>query len=60
MEALAPLLEDEVSNLAGYRAVADAVAAGDAETACTAVEDLLGPATEAIVTFLDDFEGDQE
>jgi len=56
MEALAPLLDGEVSNIAGYRAVADAVLAGDAAAAAAAVDDLLRPATEAIVTFLDDFE----
>jgi DNA-binding FadR family transcriptional regulator len=59
MEALAPLLEGEVGNLAGYRAVADAVLAGDAARAAAAVEDLLGPATEAIVAFLDDVEGEE-
>jgi DNA-binding FadR family transcriptional regulator len=56
MEALAPLLDGEVSNTHGYRAVADAVLAGDADAACQAVDDLLRPATEAIVSFLDDFE----
>jgi DNA-binding FadR family transcriptional regulator len=60
MEALAPLLDGEVSNLAGYRALTDAVLAGDADTACAAVDDLLRPATEAIVTFLDDFEDTDE
>jgi DNA-binding FadR family transcriptional regulator len=56
MEALAPLLDGEVSNTDGYRAVVGAVLAGDAELAATAAEDLLRPATEAIVTFLDDFD----
>jgi GntR family transcriptional regulator, transcriptional repressor for pyruvate dehydrogenase complex len=60
MEALAPLLDAEVSNLAGYRTVAAAVLAGDPDAACAAVDDLLRPATEAIVTFLDDFEDDDE
>lgn len=58
MEALAPLLDSEVSNVAGYRAVATAVLAGDATAACAAADALLGPATEAIVTFLDDFDDD--
>jgi GntR family transcriptional repressor for pyruvate dehydrogenase complex len=58
MEALAPLLDSEVSNVAGYRAVADAVLSGDAEAAAAAVDVLLRPATEAIVTFLDDVEGE--
>jgi DNA-binding FadR family transcriptional regulator len=60
MEALAPLLDGEVSNVAGYRAVASAVLAGDAEAAATAVDALLRPATEAIVTFLEDFEETEE
>lgn len=60
MEALAPLLDGEVSNAPGYRAVSEAVLAGDAEAACTAVDDLLRPATEAIVSFLDDFEDTTE
>src|SRR3954452_3289751 len=59
MEALAPLLEGEVSNLAGYRAVVRAVLAGHGEDAVAAVEDLLRPATEAIVAFLDDVEGEE-
>lgn len=56
MEALAPLLDGEVSNVPAYRAVAVAVLAGDADAACQAADDLLRPATEAIVSFLDDFE----
>jgi DNA-binding FadR family transcriptional regulator len=56
MEALAPLLESEVSNVAAYRAVADAVLAGDADAGAAAADDLLRPATEAIMTFLEDFE----
>lgn len=58
MEALAPLLDSEVSNLAGYRAVAAAVLDGDADAAASAVDALLRPATEAIVTFLEDFDGE--
>jgi DNA-binding FadR family transcriptional regulator len=56
MEALAPLLDSEVSNLTGYRTVAAAVLTGDADAASASVDALLRPATEAIVTFLDDFE----
>ena len=56
MEALAPLLDGEVSNIEGYRTLAAAVLAGDADAADAAVDALLRPATEAIVTFLDDFE----
>ena len=60
MEALAPLLDGEVSNTAGYRAVVDAVLAGDGDGACRAVDDLLRPATETIVSFLEDFEDAEE
>jgi DNA-binding FadR family transcriptional regulator len=58
IEALAPLLEAEVGNLDGYRAVERAVRAEDAAAAGRAAEDLLRPATEALVGFLDDFEGE--
>jgi DNA-binding FadR family transcriptional regulator len=58
IEALAPLLEAEVGNLDGYRAVEHAVRDGAAEAAGRAAEDLLRPATEALVGFLDDFEGE--
>jgi GntR family transcriptional regulator, transcriptional repressor for pyruvate dehydrogenase complex len=59
IEALAPLLDAEVSNLAGYRAIRDAVIVGDAAAASQAADDLLRPATEALTAFLDDFEGDE-
>lgn len=58
VEALAPLLDDEVSNLAGYRAISAAVLAGDPESAEAAAEAQLRPATERIVGFLDDYEDD--
>lgn len=60
MEALAPLLDGEVSNLVEYHAVADAVLAGDADAAARAADALLRPATEAIVSFLDVFEDTPE
>ncbi len=50
--ALAPLMEAEVGNLHGYRALSDAVAAGDEEAARTAADDLLRPATTAILAVL--------
>jgi GntR family transcriptional regulator, transcriptional repressor for pyruvate dehydrogenase complex len=59
IEALAPLLDAEVSNLAGYRAIRDAVIVGDAAAASQAADELLRPATEALTAFLDDFEGDE-
>ena len=46
--ALGPVMEAEVDNLEGYRALAEAVAAGDRDAARTAAEDLLRPATEAL------------
>jgi GntR family transcriptional repressor for pyruvate dehydrogenase complex len=56
MEPLAPLLDFEVTNVEGYRAVAAALLVSDGEAAATAADALLRPATEAIVTFLDAFE----
>ena len=46
--ALAPVMEAEVDNVAGYRALADAVAAGDSEGAHAAADALLRPGTEGI------------
>jgi GntR family transcriptional repressor for pyruvate dehydrogenase complex len=46
--ALGPVMEAEVDNLDGYRALAEAVAAGDRDAARTSAEDLLRPATEAL------------
>lgn len=60
IEALAPLLEAEVGNVAGYEAVRDAVLAGDDDAASAAADDLLRPASEAMVRFLDDFEADAD
>ncbi|MCW2787366.1 MAG: transcriptional regulator, GntR family [Marmoricola sp.] len=58
IEALAPLLDSEVSNTAAYRAVSDAVLRQDATAAEAAADALLRPATEAMVGFLDTFEGE--
>jgi GntR family transcriptional repressor for pyruvate dehydrogenase complex len=55
--ALAPMMEAEVDNVAGYRTLAEAVGQGDAERARAAAADLLRPATEAIshlLTLIDD------
>ena len=43
--ALAPLMEAEVGNLAGYRALSEAIASGDEDAARAAADDLLRPAT---------------
>ena len=59
MEALAPLLDSEVSDTDGYRAVAAAVLAGRADAAADAADVLLRPATEAMVRFLDELQGDE-
>ncbi|MET3963536.1 GntR family transcriptional repressor for pyruvate dehydrogenase complex [Marmoricola sp. OAE513] len=53
LEALAPLLDGEVSNLDGYREIRDAVVDGLGLAAQGAATDLLRPATEAMVDFLD-------
>jgi GntR family transcriptional repressor for pyruvate dehydrogenase complex len=51
--ALGPVLEAEVDNLAGYRVLADAVAAGNPVAARTTADDLLRPATEALGRLFD-------
>ena len=58
IEALAPLLDAEVSNLDGYRAIEVAVLGGDVGAAASAAGDLLRPATEAITAFLDEYENE--
>lgn len=56
MEPLAPLLDFEVTNIEGYRAVSAALLAGDGAAAARSADSLLRPATEAIVQLLDAFE----
>jgi GntR family transcriptional regulator, transcriptional repressor for pyruvate dehydrogenase complex len=56
IDALAPLLESEVGNVDGYRAIAAAVLEGRPADARQAADALLRPATEAMVHFLDDFD----
>jgi GntR family transcriptional repressor for pyruvate dehydrogenase complex len=51
--ALAPLMEAEVGNLDGYRALSEAIGRGDAEGAREAADALLRPATTAILAVLD-------
>lgn len=50
--ALAPLMEAEVGNLAGYRALSEAITSGDEDAARAAADDLLRPATTAILAVL--------
>lgn len=58
IEALAELLDWEVNNTDGYRAVVTAVLARDAAAAHDAADTLLRPATEAMVGFLDAYADD--
>jgi DNA-binding FadR family transcriptional regulator len=46
--ALGPVMDAEVDNLDGYRALAEAVAHGQPDAARAAADDLLRPATEAL------------
>lgn len=52
VEALAPLLEEEVSRLDGYQQILAAVAAGDAALARRRATDLLAPATATLLAAL--------
>jgi DNA-binding FadR family transcriptional regulator len=51
--ALGPVMEAEVDNIAGYRALVAGITAGDAATARTAAEELLLPASVALTRLLD-------
>jgi DNA-binding FadR family transcriptional regulator len=57
VEALAPLLEEEVSQLDGYRQILAAVEAGDADAARARATDLLAPATASLLAALTALEG---
>jgi len=56
IDALAVLMEAEVSQLEGYREVRAAVAAHDPETARAATERLLRPATTTLISAIRDLE----
>lgn len=56
VEALAVLMEAEVSQIDAYRAVRDAVAAHAPEAARAAAEDLLRPATRGLISVIHDLE----
>ena len=49
LEALATVMAAEVQQVETYSALADAIAAGDPDAATRAAQDLLGPATEALL-----------
>jgi DNA-binding FadR family transcriptional regulator len=57
LAALGPVMEAEVDNVEGYRALADAIVSGDHDTAHAAADVLLRPTTDALghlLTLLDD------
>ncbi|MGV0850316.1 FadR/GntR family transcriptional regulator [Mycolicibacterium phlei] len=56
LDALAAVMADEVGSPQAYRELADAVAAGDADRARTAAQNLLGPATDALLAALDNLQ----
>jgi len=56
LEALAVLMEAEVSQVAGYREVSAAIVAGDAGAAREATVALLQPATTSLITAIHDLE----
>jgi GntR family transcriptional regulator, transcriptional repressor for pyruvate dehydrogenase complex len=56
IEALAVLMEAEVSQIDAYRAVRDAIAAHDPGAARAAAEDLLRPATHGLISAIHDLE----
>jgi DNA-binding FadR family transcriptional regulator len=57
ISALGPVMEAEVDNVAGYRALVQAISAGDGNGARAAADDLLRPATEALGRLLDLVDG---
>jgi GntR family transcriptional regulator, transcriptional repressor for pyruvate dehydrogenase complex len=50
------VMADEVGRPAAYRELADAVIAGDPDRARKAAQDLLEPATTALLTAIDNLE----
>ena len=56
LEALATVMADEVGRPSAYRELADAINAGDPERASKAAQDLLEPATTALLTVIDNLE----
>jgi DNA-binding FadR family transcriptional regulator len=52
-------MADEVGRPAAYRTLADAINAGDAERARSAAQDLLEPATTALLSVIDNLEEQQ-
>jgi len=52
LEALAPLMAEEVGQVGAYRVLTAAIGAGDPETARAAADRVLRPATESLLTAL--------
>jgi GntR family transcriptional regulator, transcriptional repressor for pyruvate dehydrogenase complex len=59
LPALATIMAAEVGRPDAYRRVADAIAAGDADGAVRAAQELLEPATAALISALDSLEDDR-
>ncbi|MFC7245783.1 FadR/GntR family transcriptional regulator [Catellatospora aurea] len=59
LHALSTVMAGEVDRVEHYRALADAITAGDADTARRLAHDLLGHATRALLDALDLLEGDR-
>ena len=53
LEALAPVMAEEVGQTDAYRLLTAAIAAGDPETARAAADRVLRPATEHLIDALD-------
>ncbi|MGV9803885.1 GntR family transcriptional regulator, partial [Mycobacterium sp. NPDC003449] len=56
LPALATMMAEEVGRPQAYHRIADAVTAGDPDAARRAAQDLLAPATTALLAALDAFE----
>jgi GntR family transcriptional regulator, transcriptional repressor for pyruvate dehydrogenase complex len=56
LAALATIMADEVGRPEAYRALADAIVAGDADAARVAAEDLLGPVTHNFLAAIEKLE----
>jgi DNA-binding FadR family transcriptional regulator len=56
LEALAPVMAEEVGQTGAYRLLTAAIAAGDADTARAAADRVLRPATENLITALANLE----
>ena len=60
LEALAPVMAEEVGQTDAYRLLTAAIAAGDPETARAAADRVLRPATENLIDALDALAAQEE